>query len=214
MPASSRAGVSRADRTRSCAARCASLRRIQSRLGIVTLLDRSGVGRQQRLEAIEVELRRLDFGIDRGGIGLRRVDLGARLTDVLGARPCLEQAQLRQGRGTVGARPRDLQRDVLGIEARDDRAGLDAIALGDAQLQEPATDFGRGVNLGRLDMTGDTDSIGGWCVRARRHPCGQDEHQQTMSRRESRHLSTPGCSGSHGVFRSMPRAEACIWRTN
>ena len=65
----------------------------------------------------------------------------------------------------------------------DDGAGLDAIAFVDAQLEQPAADFRRDVDLGRLDVTGDAQSIGGGAsVRARQHAQGASDEQPRGSR--------------------------------
>ena len=103
---------------------------------------------------------------------------------------------MRDGRGAVGACACDLQHRVFSVEAGDDGTGLDSIALVHAQIDDPATDFGSGVDLGRLDVSGDAQSIAGWSRRARRQEGRHSEHEQTRD--------------GHDVFRSMPRTEACI----
>ena len=73
----------------------------------------------------------------------------------------------------------DVAEDALALSLGDHGTGLDSIALIHAQIDDAATDFGSGVDLGRLDVSGDAQSIAGWSRRAR-HPKGRhSEHEQT-----------------------------------
>ena len=82
----------------------------------------------------------------------RGVDLRLGLADVLGARAGLRAAGAALGRRALGARALDLQLGVARVEARDDVAGVHAVAFGDAQLEQAAADFRRHLHLGRLDV--------------------------------------------------------------
>ena len=91
-------------------------RHVHSRLGIVALLLRAGVGLEQRLEAIQIELRRLQIGLDRRDVRLGGIHLRLGLANVLDARAGLEQPQLRHGGGAIGAAALNLQLGVARVE--------------------------------------------------------------------------------------------------
>ena len=134
-------------------------RHVHPRARVVALLLRSGVGLEQRLEPLKIGFGGASLGLGGRGLGGCRVDLRLRLADVLDARAGLEQAQLRVRRGALGLRPADLQVDVAHIELRDHDPGSDAVAFGDAQIDQPSADFRRDLHLGRLDVPGHANRV-------------------------------------------------------
>ena len=84
--------------------------------------------------------------------------------------------------------------------------GLDAIALGDAQLEDAAADLGCGLHLGCLDVSGDTESIGGWRRIAR--------GGQTQARRAAvRRVRTSWCFPEHASGGGLHMADELVERS-
>ena len=98
-------------------------RHVHARLRIVALLLRAGVGLEQRLEPIEVELRGLQLGLDRGDLGLGGVDLRLGLADVLGARAGPSSRSCASAAARSARSALNLQLGVARVERRDHVAG-------------------------------------------------------------------------------------------
>ncbi len=89
------------------------------------------------------------------------------LPDVFRAGAGEQQPHLRVRLVPLGLCARERQLGVGGVEACDDVAGLDAVALVDAALEKPAA-YRRGdLHVGHFDLTGDANAIGGRRLGAR-----------------------------------------------
>ena len=109
-------------------------------------------------------------------VGLRRGELRFGLADVLDARAGAEQPQLRVGLIALGLRAGERELGVGGVEPRDEVAGLDAIAFGDAELEQAAADLRGDLHVGGLDLPRDADAVGGRLV-ARTSTAARDQER-------------------------------------
>ena len=171
--------------------------------GIVALLLRSRLARQQQVETLQVGGGGVEFGPGGGNVGLRGLDLRLGLLHVFAAGRRAHQAQLRFGRRLLRLRAGDGELQVGGVDGQHDRAGLDAIAFLDVQRQHPSTHLGREPHLGGLDVAGDAQrvGIGGGRAGGRGGEHGNDEETKRRGHRV-RSLA------------SMLRAVCCMWATS
>ena len=108
--------------------------------------------------------RQLDLGGADVRLGGRRLRLG--LADVFDASAGEQQPKLCVGLLALGPGARQRELGVGGVEARDQIAGVDAIAFGDAQLDTRPPTWAATWHVGRLDLAGHAHAIGRRFLRA------------------------------------------------
>ena len=115
---------------------------------------------KERFEAIDVGLRRGQFHFDGAHlrVGGRRLRVG--LADVFDTSAGDEKSKLRVGLVPLrpGAGERELR--VGRVEACHEVAGLDAVALVDAQLDQASADLRGNLDVRGLDLAGHTRAVG------------------------------------------------------
>ena len=158
-------------------------RHVPPRQGVVTLLARSGVGCEQRVEALEIGLRRLELGRGGANVGFGRVELRLRLADLLGPGTRLEQSQLSDRLIAVSLRPPDVQLGVGRAQTCNERPDFDAIALAHLELDDPPANFRRDPHFGGLHVARRPRRRLRTPIAARKHARGradasQDGHRQ------------------------------------
>ena len=170
--------------------------------GVVALLDGTGAGAQQVLEALDVGRGGAGIGLRGVDVGLRRLGLGLGLADVFGTRAGLEQRELRGGLAALGGGAAQGERGVGGVDTRDRIAGGDAVSLVDAHLEEPPADLGGDAHVGCLDV-------------ARRAGRGQIRRGVARRQDERQDDQVPGTRDcAHEIFpSSCARASCWMWRT-
>ena len=144
------------------------------------------------------------IGLDRGDLGLGGVHLRLGLTDVLDARAGLEQSQLGDGGGAIGAAALNLQLGVARVELRHHVAAVDAIAFRHRSSRiRPPTSAATCTSVASTwpDTRSELSGVAGAHAAASER---DDDEAQTEVR----------ARGSHESFRSMPLTEACMWRVN
>jgi hypothetical protein len=166
-----------------------------ARRRVVTLLTRSCVCLQKRLEPLEVRFRSSQLDACNFGLVTRRLRLRDRLGDLFLTRSRLHQAQLRLGLLTFGFGAFDGELHVARIDARDDRAGGELIALPGEKLDESAANLGRKADFGGFDVPGGADFVG---RRLWRTPPGGNTEQDDHS------------AVCHDGFSSMRNATCCM----
>jgi hypothetical protein len=147
-------------------------RQIDTGPGVVALLLRSGVGAEQRLEAIQIGLRALDLHVDGGNVARGGIYLRLGLAHVLAAGAGFEEMELRRRRGTLGSGASDLQLGVPDVERRNHVAGIDAVAFRDAELEHAAADLWGHLHFGGLHVAGRGERVRRRRLRARSHDDG------------------------------------------
>jgi len=175
-----------------------SLRHIDTRLGIVPLLDRSRVGVEQRLIAIEVGPCRLELCVGGAGLGHRRFDLSPCLGDVFGARSSFEQSELCGSRLPLGASAVDLSRTSC---------------VSRLAMSAPAST--RSPSATRISSTRPPTSHWPELRSLRRGPTREPDWQEERPRTRRPHGrgQDEQVGSSHGVFRSMlGLRSACVSR--
>jgi hypothetical protein len=128
-------------------------RHVPPRGRIIALLPRSGVCDQQRLEALEILFRRVEFGLHRGDLGPCGGDLRLGLADVLDARAGEHQAKLRVSLRLFGTSTHEGQFDVTAVQRENRLALFDAVALGEVQREDASSRVWGEPGLGGLHMT-------------------------------------------------------------
>ena len=83
---------------------------------------------------------------------MRAGELRLGLAQIFRTRAGDEQAKLRIGLLAIGSRARQRQLGVGDVEPGDRIAGLDTVAFGDAQVEEPSSDLRRNLDVGRFDL--------------------------------------------------------------
>jgi hypothetical protein len=116
-------------------------RHVAPRRRIIPLLARSGIVLEQRVEALEILLGRLQLRSCRGDFRARGVDLRLRLPNVFDSRSSLYEPQLRRSGRLLRLCAIDRQLCVSRVEREHDLPRLHAIAFLHRQREDPSAGF-------------------------------------------------------------------------